>query len=608
MAPARRRSHLPRLGGATTPLQALAMALLAIGLTGLQPNLLLGAMAIGLGGLTGLKLWEARSLGEHRIVSLLLLIGAGLQASMRPDLGPSLLQAGTSLLALASLLALELGEGLGWQVVLRRSAQVLAAALPLALVLLLLVPRLAPFSAMPNQRSSTAMVGLSDSLEPGSIAELLDNPSPAARVAFPGGQPPATDQRYWRVLVHDRFEGHRWTGSTAAPAEPNDPRQGSANPPATAAATQLWLNEASGLPAVPWSGRGRPLGQELLAAGNGELRHRGPSDQRRVYAIADDDSLNPWQQQPPSPADLGLPRGQNPRLKALAAIWAALPTPAQRLEAARHWFGSQNFSYSVTPGTLPRQAPLDAFLFERRQGFCGHYASSFTALMRAAGVPARVVSGYRGGRWVQAIGGNGYLDLRQADAHAWSEVWLPDEGWRLVDPSLWIASGGPGLGKARSGAMEWLQQQWWGLDISWTRLWLGYDRQSQQALLQRLLGDQQQWLGALVLMAVGLCLAAALALLSWLQRRSAGDGPRRALEAILRQLARAGLGPEPGETLPAFAVRVEQRWPQLTPELERFVALYQQRRYGPPSRPNRADRELRHSRRQLQRRIQRLPR
>ena len=607
---ARSRSHTrpPRLAGATAPLQWLAMALLAIGLTGLQPNLLLGALAIGLAALTALKLWEARSLAEHRIVSLLLLVGAGLQAAMRPELGPSLLQAATIVLALAGLLALELGEGLGWPVLLRRSAQVLAAALPLALVLFLLVPRLSPFSALPSQQGSAARVGLSDSLEPGSISDLVGNASPAARVAFSRGQPPAAEQRYWRVLVHDRFDGVRWSGSTAPPADSNDPRAIAANAPPTAAASQLWLNEASGLAAVPWSGRGRPLSRELLADGGGELLHRGRSDQRRVYAIADDDSVNLWQRQPPGPGDLGLPRGQNPRLEALAASWAALPAPAQRLDAARRWFRSQNFSYSTSPGTLPQRAPLDAFLFERRQGFCGHYASSFTALMRAAGVPARVVSGYRGGSWVQPIGGNGYLDLRQSDAHAWSEVWLPAEGWRQVDPSLWITSGGPGpgQGKARARAMEWLQQQWWGLDIGWTRLWLGYDRQSQEALLRRLLGDHLQWLGPLVLLALGLCLTATLALLSWLQRRSQGDGPRRALEAALRQLARAGMVPEAGETLPAFAQRVERRWPQLAPELQHFVALYQQHRYAPPPRAGRARRELEGSRRQLSRRLQRL--
>ncbi|MCX5948075.1 MAG: DUF3488 and transglutaminase-like domain-containing protein [Cyanobacteria bacterium] len=607
----RPQARPPRLGGGTAALQWLAMVLLGLGMTGLQPNLLLGGMVIGLGALTTLKLWEARSLGEHRLVSLLQLVCAGLVAAMRPELGPSLLQAAVIVLALAGLLALELGEGLGWRLLLRRSAQVLAAALPLALVLFLLVPRLGPFSALPSQRGSAASIGLSDSLEPGSISELVDNPSPAARVAFPGGQPPAIDRRYWRVLVHDRFDGQRWSGSTLPPADRNDRRAIAAGEPPAApgGASQLWLNEPSGLPAVPWSGRGRPLSRELLADAGGELLHRGSSDQRRVYTIADDDSANPWQRRPPGPGDLALPRGRNPRLEALAARWATLPAAAQRLDAARSWFRSQNFSYSASPGTLPERAPLDAFLFERRKGFCGHYASSFTALMRAAGVPARVVSGYRGGTWVQPIGGHGYLDLRQSDAHAWSEVWLPGVGWRQVDPSLWIASGGPGpgQGRAHAGAMEWLQQQWWGLDISWTQLWLGYDRQSQQALLQRLLGEHLQWLGVLVLVAVGLCLAAALAVLSWLQGRSQGDAPRRALEAILRQLARRGLEPEPGETLPVFAGRVQRRWPDLAPELEPFVALYQEHRYGLAPPPGRAGRELQRGRRRLSRRLQRLP-
>ena len=111
-----------------------------------------------------------------------------------------------------------------------------------------------------------------------------------------------------------------------------------------------------------------------------------------------------------------------------------------------------------------------------------------------------------------------------------------------------------------------------------------------------------------MLLALGLCLAAGLAALSWLQRRSEGDAPRRALDATLRQLARAGMGPEPGETLPAFAGRVERRWPQLAPELERFVALYQQLRYGAPPGPSQASGQLRRGRRQLQRQLQRLPR
>jgi hypothetical protein len=260
-----------------------------------------------------------------------------------------------------------------------------------------------------------------------------------------------------------------------------------------------------------------------------------------------------------------------------------------RLAAAERWFRRQPFRYTLQPGTLPPRAPLDAFLFERREGFCGHYASAFTALMRAAGVPARVVSGYRGGDWVVPLGGSGYLDLRRSHAHAWSEVWLEDEGWRRVDPTAWIAGGAPaGAAEARGGAglardpLGWLQRQWWGLDLAWTRWWLGFDRQGQEALLQRLLGERGAWLGVLLLVVLVGCLAGALATLGWLQRRQERRDPlQRELERWLRVCARRGMVPLPGETLPRFAARLARRWPELEAELTPFVALVQKLRYGP---------------------------
>ena len=175
---------LPRLrsprSGTAAALQWLALLLLAVALTGLQPTTLFGGMAIGLAVLTALKLWEARSLAEQRIVSLLQLVCIGLVAAQRPDLAASLLQLAVTLLALAGLLALELGEGLGWRVLLRRSLQVLAAALPVALVLFLLVPRLAPFSTVRLEGGAAAVVGLNEQLDPAGIAQLASLQAPAA--------------------------------------------------------------------------------------------------------------------------------------------------------------------------------------------------------------------------------------------------------------------------------------------------------------------------------------------------------------------------------------------------------------------------------------------
>ncbi len=574
---------------AAAPLQWLTMGLLALGLLGLSPALSLSLLAFGLAVLTALKLREARTLEERRVVALLQLVCAGLLAALRPELAPSLLQGLAILMALAGLLALELGAGPDWKALMRRSLQVLLAALPIALVLFLLLPRLMPFTNFGAGQGMGAMTGLSDSMEPGSIARLAVSRQSAARVAFPlGGEPPPLEQRYWRVLVHERFDGRSWR-STAPPfARP--PAGQPAPPPPPAAPVegiQLWLIEPSGLAAVPWSGSGRPLSAELNLQRSGELLNRAPGSQRRVYALTRTAEPGDWRSQPPGPVDLVLPRGENPRLEALAAPWGRLSGDRERLNAAAGWFRSQPFRYTLEPGALPRQAPLDHFLFESRLGFCGHYASAFTTLMRAAGVPARVVSGYRGGQWVQPVGGTGYVDLRQADAHAWSEVWLDGEGWRRVDPTAW-AQGDPLAHSAASGAgsragggpLDWLQQQWWGLDIAWARWWLGYDSEQQQALVARLLGDQRHLLGVVVLLAVAISLAASLGGLGWLGRRRRGDPLRLELERTLRAFARQGMVPEAGETLAGFAQRLGQRWPALSGPLEAFVAHYQRQRFA----------------------------
>ena len=270
---------------------------------------------------------------------------------------------------------------------------------------------------------------------------------------------------------------------------------------------------------------------------------------------------------------------------------------------AEAWFRQQGFRYSLNNPLLPQTAPLDALLFERRQGFCGHYASALSALMRAAGVPARVVSGYRGGTWVVPLGGSAFLDLRQSDAHAWSEVWIEGEGWRSLDPTLWVL-GGPTLGDPsspsapatapanpsansaasadRAGPLDWIARQWWGLDLAWGQWWLGFDQRSQELLLQRLLGPYRDWAGALLVGAVALTLALGLAAYGWLRRRGEGDLLQQELNQLLRSCARSGLVPQPGETVSQFGRRLRQARPLLGPELEDFVGLLQQLRYGRP--------------------------
>ena len=565
-------------------LQWLALLPLAAGAPLLDPGLLLSWLAVGMALLAALKLLEARRIGELRTVGLLELLAAGLQAALLADLAATLLQVVAVLLALAGLLALEAGGRLPLGLLLRRSAAVLAAALPLALLMLVLLPRIGPLWTGAAALQGSASTGLSDAVNPGAIASLASNQAPAARVSFMAGTgdraagPPAPGQRYWRVLVHEVFDGSSWQSRSGAltrdwaqrPAGTADGAAGGAVPPA-AAASQLWLVDPSPLAAVPWDGASLPIQRGQLLTAAGELLDRRPPQGRRSYGLAPLPAGQAllWQQRPPGRIDLQLPWGRNPRLEALGRQWGQLPGPEQRLAAAARWFGQQPFRYTRTPGQLPEQAPLDAFLFERREGFCGHYASAFTALMRAAGVPARVVSGYHGGRWVQGLAGSPYLDIRQSDAHAWSEVWLAGRGWQRVDPSAWVGGSAgrqDGLGAPGAGAMgwlgplQWLQRQWWGLDLAWSRLWLGFDGEQQRELLERLLGDRLAWAGLLVLAAVAAALGLGLLLLSALGEREQSDPLQRALvrerQRWLALCRRHGLEPRAGDTLEALSRRL----------------------------------------------------
>ena len=603
------------------------MALLTAAAWGVAPFSLLGGLSLSLLVLTALKLREAKQRREHRLVCLLQLVTAGLLGAQQAALGSSLLQGLAVLVALAGLLKLELGGITNLGTLLRRSGQLVLAALPMALVLFLLFPRLGPFTNIGGlgQLGSAATTGLSTTLEPGTIATLTQDRSPAARVAFPGGGPPPASQRLWRVLVHGQFDGQSWrslnagtagAGTAGAGAGGGDPIIGG---PQTPVATQVWLSEPNNFAEVPWSGAGLPLDRQLKVDGQGQLRYQGAVGARKLYSLAAAPAAPAWRRQAPTAQDLQMTAGTNPRLESLAASWrrqAAGDTKtaagtktaggrkngangAKAVALAEAWFRQQGFRYSLNNPLLPQNAPLDALLFERRQGFCGHYASALSALMRAAGVPARVVSGYRGGTWVVPLGGSAFLDLRQSDAHAWSEVWIDGEGWRTLDPTLWVL-GGPTLGDPsspsapatapansaasadRAGPLDWIARQWWGLDLAWGQWWLGFDQSSQELLLQRLLGPYRDWAGALLVGAVALTLALGVAAYGWLRRRGEGDLLQQELNQLLRSCARSGLVPQPGETISQFGRRLRQARPLLGPELEDFVGLLQQLRYGRP--------------------------
>ena len=544
-----------------------------------------------------LKRRESRRAADHRLVALLQLVSTGLLAAQMQGLLASVLQLLTVISALAGLLAHELGGVSSLPALLRRSLQLLVAALPLALVLFLFVPRIAPLWTTDLGPRGGAVTGLSAQMDPLSISELVRSDAPAARVTLEEAEQLRPDA-YWRVLVHEQFDGRRWRHQDPLPR-----RRPPQLPTLSAAPAQWWRVEPSSVRAVPWDGSAQPTASNQWVSPEGELLLDTSSRRPRSYRLERGSFAAAWQQRRPLPQERRLPPGQLPRLQALGRSWREQPLDRDRLAAAEAWFRSQPFRYSLQPGAT---LDLDAFLFDRQLGFCGHYAGALAALMRAADVPSRVVSGYQGGRVVMPLSGGPYLDLRQSDAHAWVEVWLTGRGWQRVDPTLWAVEGQQAvqsrdaLASRSPGSLpwwRWLQWQWWGLDLAWTRWWLSFDQSSQATWLQALFGTQLRWAG---MVAVGLAaLAAGFGLMllrgGWpvLER----DPLRRSLK-LLKQL---GLAVRPGESFPALCHRAAKKHPELTETFQTMAEAQQHLTHAvlTPAQRRRQRQLWRQSRRQL---------
>lgn len=536
--------------------------------------------------LTGLKLVEASSHRDQQRCGLLLLLAVGLASLGSQELAASLGHGLIALMALASLLSLE-AKPQPLSATLKRTAVLAGLALPVLIVAFLLLPRLEPLWSL--QFGQAGRSGLGQRLAPGELASLVQDDSLAARVSFINSSPPPPPQRYWRVLVHQHFDGTSWSGQTA-PAQTFVVNGRSGATPGS----QSWLVEPTGLRQRPWNGLSRPSQTSLAITNLGTLMARSPLQERSLYTLNNGSGPAIWQQIPPTNADLDLPASEpNPRLLALGKRWQRQgATPEQRLRLAYEWFQQQSFRYTLEPGLLGPVDPLDRFLFETQAGFCEHFAASFSALMRAADVPARVVVGYQGGTWQQPIGSGGYLELRNSDAHAWSEIWLPNRGWVGVDPTAWVvpervrrsladslnANDRQRLRGLPPGWINAAIQQWEGLDYRW-QLWvMGYDRQRQ---LEWLGSGPWQGFTALAAMTAALALGLGPLLLQW-RRSPHADAARRQLNLVLRLLQRRGHQLNSGETLPSFVQRVGRSEPQGAASLQAFCDLYDQWRFASP--------------------------
>lgn len=476
----------------------------------------------------------------------------------------------------------------------KRGGMILLHALPIMLVMFVVIPRLGPLWAIPNQQ--TAKTGFSDSLSPGDLGNLALNRSPAFRAEFTNQAPPA-DQLYWRGLVLDMFDGRTWRMRDSWGMQPRNQAD------TTSIKREL----------VDYSIIVEPHGQPWLFSlmtpqtventtnsirinADSLLMNRLPIAQRMRYQVRsalEIEWLNaPQLSDPQHDFYTRLPRDSNPQTRALANSWRSENLGDEQIIAQALALFNREFTYTLQPPLLGQHS-VDEFLLVTKRGFCEHFASSFSFLLRAAGIPARVVVGYQGGRWNPV---ENYLLVRQSDAHAWAEVWIDGKGWQMIDPTAAVAPNRieQGMDEALSASDQalvanvWrssqllysLQLRWDAATYTWQRWVLNYDSEAQEGLLSRLLGGTETWRLTLWLIGLGLI---GVVIFTWALLRNQKvpelRPETRAIQKLERKLAQLGYRRKPGETLGDFIERVLYSEPDYRRGLEVIRRLFDQIAY-----------------------------
>jgi transglutaminase-like putative cysteine protease len=476
---------------------------------------------------------------------------------------------------------------------LRLSTTLLVQALPLTIVFFILFPRIpGPFWSLPRD-TFRGTTGLSESISLGSISELSLSDKIAFRVKFEG-EIPAPSQRYWRGPVLWQTNGQDWKmASHRVLSTQQIPFQPLGKPFDYVVTLephhQRWL---LGLDLPIKS----PPRSQMTA--DYQIRTMVPVIERLRYQLRSHtqyivNTLTPAERQ----LALSLPVNKHLQTRSLAQQWQQeLQQPSAIVERALRYFNQQSFEYTLTPPLLESGDPIDEFLFKTRQGFCEHYATSFTILMRAAGIPTRVVTGYLGGN-VNPV--DDYLIVRQRDAHAWSEVWLEEQGWVRIDPTAAVApervqSGQTIVSYAPFGLeLDWnentpivqlwqqLRNNWDALNNIWNQRILSYHYEQQQLLLERFGLDVKEWgkvVIVLVILMVGLLFITGLSLR---HRRESLDPAQQLYLQFCRKLTSyPDLLRRPSEGPLTYAHRISLTRPDLAEVVQQMTQWYIQIRYG----------------------------
>lgn len=491
---------------------------------------------------------------------------------------------------------------------IRLAFVMLLQALPLMVVLFFLFPRIGPLWKMPTS-SHTGTTGMSDFMKPGDIASLTQSDEVAFRVKFEGEIPPSSDL-YWRGLVMSKLENGAWStlGLYSVPAKEARPQAVSTTGDPLIYSVIMEPTNQQWLYGLRYAISSTP---GVMATSDFRLISPTPVEVEYIYRARSwtgaelEPKLSEWRRK----IETRLPPNANPRSRAFALeMRDAVESDAAFMSLIMNKFTTETYVYTLKPGQLLGRDAIDQFLFESRRGFCEHYASAFVFMMRAAGIPARVVAGYQGGE-VNPV--NKTVIVHQFDAHAWAEVWIKGRGWVRADPTAAVSPTRIEMGleeamesegsflsemplspvRYRSVALlNELRLRYDALTYGWQSWVVGFDSGQQMQLLHRVFGEisartfMAAFIGswALVLIPVAISLF-----------RGKDTFPMSPADKYYRmfchRLSLIGLKRVSGEAPGDFARRVVAAIPEESEQVWNITSLYARMAYETGADGNRND-------------------
>jgi len=480
---------------------------------------------------------------------------------------------------------------------LKLVGKLLVHGVPLAAVLFMVFPRLpGPLWSLPEDAMATT--GLSDSMSPGSIGKLSQSDAVAFRVEFDGSLPPI-NQRYWRGPVLSEFDGRNWSTSKVM-IEATPQYRGNTSDVVNYTVmlqphNQRWLFALESAVSLPRSDNRVQTGTQTPS--NSPALGRIMND-GQIIATQPVSQVLRYQQQSvlsnaiqtsgyPNDNTLFLP-GKNTQTQRFAStLRKSVDTNAQYAERVMQHFNIEPFHYTLSPQLLG-DTPVDEFLFDTRAGFCEHYAAAFVVMMRSAGIPARVVTGYLGGQM------NGdYMIVRQSDAHAWAEAWI-DGAWRRFDPTGAVAPSRveqgisaalpdelsvPRLARMKSGWLNNAQLRWDAMNHHWQRLVVDFDDSSQDRLWERLgIGKPALWQVTLFVLLLATGWSVLILGIPGLKRKET-NSDERLWQALCRKLSARSIIRGASETPTEYLHRAALSWPDQAQRLMILGECFSQLRF-----------------------------